>query len=227
VPRVKGRASPGDFWGGHDLVVHDLRAETAKPHLAAGAAWATSPRQVAEASDIVLTSLPGPTEVEAVTLGEDSLLSGLGAGKVYVDPSTNSPTVVRRLHAAFTERGVAMLEAPVSGGRAVRTRKLAVWVGGDEAHFQRVRPVLDAMGDPPNFTRRLAHEDVRLAVALEHTVPLRVANLVLEEMTEALNRGWAERDSRSPMLLQEERAGVRVRAPAAAIAKVFERDPPA
>ena len=290
--------------GGHDLVVHDLRAETAKPHLAAGAAWATTPRQVAEASDIVLTSLPGPAEVEAVALGEDGLLSGLGAGKVYVDLSTNSPTVVRRLHAVFAERGVAMLDAPVSGGpRGARTRKLAVWVGGDEAHFERVRPVLDAMGDqvirvgaigagsiaklvhnmttycvqtalaevftlgvkagveplelwqavrygatgrqrtfdrladgfllgrydPPNFALRLAHKDVSLAVALgrEHKVPMRVANLVLEEMTEALNRGWAERDSRSPMLLQEERAGVPVRASAAAIAKVFERDPPA
>jgi 3-hydroxyisobutyrate dehydrogenase len=290
--------------GGHALVVHDLRAEAAAPHLAAGAVWAKTAREVAEASDVVLTSLPGPVEVEAVALADDGLLAGLSAGKAFVDLSTNSPTVVRRLHARFAERGVPVLDAPVSGGpRGARTRKLAIWVGGDEAVFQRVKPVLDAMGDqvvrvgdigagsiaklvhnmttycvqtalaevftlgvkagvepidlwqavrygatgrqrtfdrladgflrgaydPPNFALRLAHKDVSLAVALgrEHRVPMRIANLVLEEMTEALNRGWADRDSRSPMLLQEERAGVRVRADDASIARVLAKDPPA
>ena len=290
--------------GGHEVIVHDLRAEAAKPHLAAGAVWANTPRQVAEASDVVLTSLPGPPEVEAVALGEHGLLAGLTAGKAYFDLSTNSPTVVRRIHAVFTARGVPMLDAPVSGGpKGARSRKLAIWVGGDEAVFRRFKPVLDAMGDqvrrvgdigagsiaklvhnmttycvqtalaevftlgvkagvepvelwqavrygatgrqrtfdrladgfllgkydPPNFALRLAHKDVTLAVGLgrEHKVPMRVANMVLEEMTEALNRGWADRDSRSPMLLQEERAGVQVRADAAAIARVFENDPPA
>ena len=290
--------------GGHALIVHDVRAEAAKPHLAAGAVWAATPRQVAEASEVVLTSLPGPTEVEAVALGADGLLAGMSTGKAYFDLSTNSPTVMRRIHAAFAERGIPVLDAPVSGGpRGARTRKLAIWVGGDEATLQRFKPVLDAMGDqvirvgaigagsvaklvhnmttycvqtalaevftlgvkagvepielwqavrygasgrqrtfdrladgflrgkydPANFALRLAHKDVSLAVALgrEHRVPMRVANLVLEEMTEALNRGWADRDSRSPMLLQEERAGVQVRADEAAIAKVFEKDPPA
>jgi 3-hydroxyisobutyrate dehydrogenase-like beta-hydroxyacid dehydrogenase len=83
--------------------------------------------------------------------------------------------------------------------------------------------------DPPNFALRLAHKDVSLGVALgrEHKVPMRIANMVFEEMTEALNRGWADRDSRSPMLLQEERAGVQVRADEAAIARILEKDPPA
>jgi 3-hydroxyisobutyrate dehydrogenase len=290
--------------GGHELVVHDVRPEAAKPHLAAGAGWAATPRQVAEACEVVLTSLPGPAEVEAVALGEQGLLAGMKPGQAYFDLSTNSPTVMRRIHAAFAARGIPVLDAPVSGGpRGARTRKLAVWVGGDEAVFQRFKPVLDAMGDqvirvgaigagsiaklvhnmttycvqtalaevftlgvkagvepielwqavrygatgrqrtfdrlangflrgnydPPNFALRLAHKDVSLAVALgrEHKVPMRVANLVLEEMTEALNRGWADRDSRSPMLLQEERAGVQVRAEETAIAKVLEKDPPA
>lgn len=288
--------------GGHELVVHDLRTEAAKPHLAAGARWARTPREAAEASDVVLTSLPGPPEVEAVALGDDGLLAGLRPGQAYFDLSTNSPTVVRRLHATFAGRSVPMLDAPVSGGpRGARTRKLAIWVGGDAAVFERFTPVLDAMGDqvrrvgdigagsiaklvhnmttycvqtalaevftlgvkagvepielweavrygatgrqrtfdrladgfllgqydPPGFALRLAHKDVSLAVALgrEHRVPMRVANLVLEEMTEALNRGWADRDSRSPMLLQEERAGVQVRADQAAIARVFDKDP--
>ena len=287
---------------GHALVVHDVRTEAATAHLAAGATWAKTAREVAEASDVVLTSLPGPAEVEAVALADDGLLAGLTQDKAFFDLSTNSPTVVRRLHARFAERGIPVLDAPVSGGpRGARTRKLAIWVGGDEAVFQRFKPVLDAMGDqvirvgaigagsvaklvhnmttycvqtalaevftlgvkagvepldlwqavrygatgrqrtfdrladgfllgaydPPSFALRLAHKDVSLAVALgrEHRVPMRVANLVLEEMTEALNRGWADRDSRSPMLLQEERAGVRVRADEAAIAAVLARDP--
>jgi 3-hydroxyisobutyrate dehydrogenase-like beta-hydroxyacid dehydrogenase len=289
---------------GHALVVHDLRAEAAKPHLDAGARWAASPREVAEASEVVLTSLPGPPEVEAVALGERGLLAAMRPGAVYADLSTNSPTVMRRIHAAFAARGIPVLDAPVSGGpRGARTRKLAIWVGGDAAVLARVKPVLDAMGDqvirvgaigagsvaklvhnmttyavqtalaevftlgvkagvepvelwqavrygasgrqrtfdrladgflrgtydPPNFALRLAHKDVTLAVGLgrEHKVPMRLANMVLEEMTEALNRGWGDRDSRSPMLLQEERAGVQVRAAAEAIRAVLERDPPA
>jgi 3-hydroxyisobutyrate dehydrogenase len=67
--------------GGHELVVHDLRTEAAKPHLAAGARWARTPREAAEASDVVLTSLPGPPEVEAVALGDDRLLAGLRPGQ--------------------------------------------------------------------------------------------------------------------------------------------------
>jgi 3-hydroxyisobutyrate dehydrogenase len=77
--------------------------------------------------------------------------------------------------------------------------------------------------DPPAFALRLAHKDVSLAVGVgrEHKVPMRMANLVLEEMTEALNRGWAERDSRVPMLLQEERAGVEIKVPEAALKEVL------
>src|ERR687892_392925 len=72
--------------GGHALVVHDLRAEAAKPHLAAGAVWAATPRQVAEASDVVLTSLPGPPEVEAVGPGGDGLPGGGAAGDGIFSP---------------------------------------------------------------------------------------------------------------------------------------------
>ena len=224
------------------------------------------------------------------------------AGTTYFDLTTNSPTLVRRLHAQFAERRVAVLDAPVSGGpRGARTRKLALWVGGDEAVFQRHKSVLDAIGDqaryvgpigagsvaklvhncagyaiqtalaevftlgvkagveplalwqavrqgalgrrrtfeglidqflpgvfePPAFALRLAHKDVTLATALgrEHGVPMRVANLALAELTEALNRGWAERDSRVSMLLQEERAGVEIRVPEAALRAALEAEP--
>ncbi|MBI3637945.1 MAG: NAD(P)-dependent oxidoreductase [Candidatus Rokubacteria bacterium] len=286
---------------GHALVVNDLRRDAAAPHVKDGATWADTPRAVAAASDIVFTSLPGPADVEAVALGEQGILAGLAQGRSFFDLSTNSPAVVRRLHAVFAERGVHLLDAPVSGGpRGAESRRLALWVGGDEAVFTRAKPVLDAIGDqayyvgpigagtvaklvhncagyviqtalaevftmgvkagvdplaiwkavrqgaggrrrtfdglvdqflpgrfePPSFTLRLAHKDVTLAVALgrEHKVPMRLANITLEEMTEAVNRGWSERDSRVAMLLQEERAGVDIRVPDAAIRQVLDAD---
>jgi 3-hydroxyisobutyrate dehydrogenase-like beta-hydroxyacid dehydrogenase len=133
---------------GYRLTVHDIRRDAAGPLLEQGATWAETPKQVAAQSDITFTSLPGPPEVEAVTLGEEGVLAGSKPGSVYLDLSTNSPTLVRRLHAVFQERGVHLLDAPVSGGAiGARTGLLAVMVGGDETIYQKVKPVLDAMGD--------------------------------------------------------------------------------
>ncbi len=272
---------------GYELVVHDARDEAAAPHLEAGATWADTPAGVAESAEVVFTSLPGPTDVEAVALGDAGLLDAMQPGAAWFDLTTNAPALVRRLHARFAERGVHLLDAPVSGGpRGAETRRLALWVGGDEAVFEQHRPLIEAIGDqpfyvgpigagsvtklvhncagytiqaalaevftlgvkagvdpaalfqavrqgasgrrrtfdglvdqflpgrfdPPAFALRLAHKDVSLATALgrEYQVPMRLAHLALEELTEALNRGWGERDSRVAMLLQEERAGVEI-----------------
>jgi 3-hydroxyisobutyrate dehydrogenase len=270
---------------GYDLVINDIRADAGAAHLAAGAEWADTPRAVGSAADVVFTSLPGPPEVEAVA---SELLEGLSAGKVYFDLSTSSPTLARRLHASYRERGIDLLDAPVSGGPAgAKSGKLAIWVGGEEGVFQKHRAVLEAIGDqviyvgpigagcvtklvhncagytiqaalaevftlgvkagvdplalwqsvrqgavgrkrtfdrlvdqfltgtydPPNFALRLAHKDMTLATELgrELHVPMRAATLALEELTEALNRGWAARDSRIAMVLQQERSGVEIR----------------
>ena len=134
--------------GGHDLVVHDIRRESATRHLEAGATWADSPREVAEASDVVFTSLPGPTEVEAVFLGDDGILQGMSAGKVYFDLSTSTPNLIRRLHDIASGQGVQVLDAPVSGGpRGAASRNLAIWVGGDKDVFDSCKSALDAIGD--------------------------------------------------------------------------------
>ena len=286
---------------GHELVVHDLKRDAAAPHIQAGAVWADSPRKVAEATEIVFTSLPGPSDMESVALGEQGLLSGLQKGKAYFDLTTNSPTVVRKVHAVFADKGVHLLDAPVSGGpHGARTGKLAIWVGGDEDVFKRCKPVLDGFSDqavyvgaigagsvtklvhncagyaiqtalaevftlgvkagveplalweavrqgaggrqrtfdriphqffrgkydPPNFALRLAHKDVTLATELgrEQGVPMRVANLALADLTEALNRGWGERDSRIPMSLQEERSGVQVRVEETRLREALDRE---
>jgi len=85
---------------------------------------------------------------------------------------------------------------------------------------------LPGIFDPPNFTLRLAHKDVSLATSLgrELAVPMRLSNLALEELTEAVNRGWSERDSRVAMLLQEERAGVEIKVPMEQIQAVLKQD---
>jgi 3-hydroxyisobutyrate dehydrogenase len=284
--------------GGHDVVVNDMREAAAGPHLKAGCTWANSAREVAEASDVVFTSLPGPKEVRLVA---EELLAGMRKGTAWFDLSTNSPTVVREISKRFAARGIAMLDSPVSGGPAgAKSGKLALWVSGDKAAFDRHKAVLDAIGDqavyigpvgagtvaklvhncagyailaalaevftmgvkagveplalwaavrqgafgrrrsfdrlaeqfligkfdPPAFALELAHKDVTLAteVGREFHVPMKLANTVLQEMTEAMNReGWAKRDSRIFMLLQEERAGVDIRVPAAAVQEVLDR----
>ena len=283
---------------GHELIVNDVRREAAAPHLKAGATWADSAHEVARKSEVVFTSLPGPREVEAVA---DGLIDGMPPGAAWFDLSTNSPTVIRKLHARFAAKNIALLDAPVSGGpRGAKSGKLALWIGGERAVFDRSRTVLDAIGDqvlyigpigagsvaklvhncagyaiqtapaevftmgvkagveplalwaavrqgslgrqrtfdrlgrqflqgvfdPPDFALKLAHKDITLATELgrEIGVPMRIANLAHAELTEGLNRGWGARDSRVPMLLQEERAGVDIKVPAADIEAVLKRD---
>jgi 3-hydroxyisobutyrate dehydrogenase len=286
---------------GYEMVVNDVRREASARQIEMGCQWADSPREVAAASEIVFTSLPGPPEVEAVALGEDGLLAGMAPGTVWFDLSTNSPTLIRRLHAVFAEKGVHLLDAPVSGGaRGARTGELAIWVGGDEELFKRHKEVLDAFGDqaryigpigagsvaklvhnsasqiiqagltevflmgvkagvppldlwdairhgatgrrrsfdrladgflqgkfdPPSFAMKLAHKDMTLATELgrELGIPMRIANLVYQEMTEAVNRGWGDRDSRVSTLLQEERTGIFIEEPPEKIEEVGNRD---
>jgi 3-hydroxyisobutyrate dehydrogenase-like beta-hydroxyacid dehydrogenase len=270
---------------GHAMVVHDARRAAADPIVAAGAEWAGSPREVAEATEVVFTSLPGPPEFEAVVTGKDGLIAGMQRGQPLFDFSTNSPTLIRRLAPQFEARGAHLLDSPVSGGPGgAASGKMAIWVGGDKAVFDRYRPVLDGAGDqilhigpigsasvaklvhnlsgyvintalaeaftmgvkagvdpvtlwkairqgangrrrtfdtlgehflpghydPARFALKLAHKDVSLAtqVGKEVGVPMRLSNLTLEEMTEALARGWEKRDSRSAMILQQERSGL-------------------
>ena len=124
---------------GHSMVVTDLRHELAKPHIDLGAKWADTPKAVAQASEVVFTSLPGPREVESVALGASGVLEGSARGTVYVDLSTNSATLIRRIHAVCAERGVDVLDAPVSGGvPGARSGKLAVLEIGRASCRERV-----------------------------------------------------------------------------------------
>jgi len=275
---------------GHSLIVNDVRRDVAKPHLEGGATWGDSPQAVARQSELILTSLPGPPEGEAVALGPGGIIHGAVAGTVYADLSTNSPTVMRKIHAAFKDKGVHVLDAPVSGGAiGARRGTLQVMVGGDESIFREVKDVLGAVGnsvgymgpigagtvaklvhnmisivtrsivaegftlgvkagvkpeslleairgasfgqglilshmlpdvvfngdfDSVRFALKLARKDVGLATALarEYNVPMPLASLGEKILMEAVGRGWGDKDSTSPWMLQEEAAGVQVRA---------------
>jgi 3-hydroxyisobutyrate dehydrogenase len=107
---------------GYQLIVNDIRRAAAEPHLQKGAEWVDTPRQVAEAAEVLFTSLPAPPDVEAVASGENGIISGMRRGGVYFDLSTNSPVLVRRICASFAEHGAYMLDAPVSGGPRCRER---------------------------------------------------------------------------------------------------------
>jgi 3-hydroxyisobutyrate dehydrogenase len=274
---------------GHTLIVNDVRREAAVPHLERGAKWADSPKAVAREGELILTSLPGPKEVEAVALGPDGIIHGAVTGTVYADLSTGSPTVMRKIHAAFKDKGVHVLDAPVSGGVwGAQRGTLQVMVGGDEAIYREVKDVLGAVGDKvgymgsigagtvaklvhnmigiatraifaegftlgvkagvraealleavrgasfgqglllsqmlPNvifkgdfdtvrFALKLARKDIGLATALarECDVSMPMAAVAEQLMIEAVARGLGDKDSTAPWLLQEERAGVKVR----------------
>lgn len=132
---------------GHDLVVHDLREQACADLLELGATWADSPATVAKQCPIVFTSLPGPPEVESVALGKYGILAGALPDLIHVDLSSNSPSAIRRLAALEAERGVTLLDAPVSGGvGGAREGTLAVMVGGDQRAFETVKPLLEAFG---------------------------------------------------------------------------------
>ena len=138
---------------GHELVVHDIHREKTRPLVDQGALWADSPADVAAQCDIICSCLPGPTEMEPVTLGPGGILEGAREGSVYIDHTTNSPLLARRVHSLFAEKGVGMLDAPISGGvEGARVRDLLVMVGGDEPTFQRCLPVLEAIGERVMYT---------------------------------------------------------------------------
>ena len=134
--------------GGHRVVVHDLVEEHAANLIELGAIWAESPAQVAAQSEVVLTSLPGPPEVTAVLRGADGILEGAEPGLVCFDLSTNLPSTVKLLAERAAEQGVTFLDSPVSNGvQGAIDATLAVMVGGDEAAFDKYKPVLECIGN--------------------------------------------------------------------------------
>lgn len=132
---------------GHVVTVWNRTREKADPLLEAGALWADSPREVAERGEITFTMVTNTAAVQAVVEGPAGIIAGLVPGTVYVDMSTASPANTRELAEKVAEAGADMLDAPVSGSViTLEQGKLSVMVGGDADVFERVKPVLEAIG---------------------------------------------------------------------------------
>lgn len=129
----------------HEVTVFDLNPAAIAACTELGARAGASAAEVAAHSDVLLTSLPLPRDVEAVALGPGGIIENARAGTAYIDLSTNSPALARRLHAAMAAKGIGMLEAPVSGGVARATDgTIVIMVGGDADLFEVQRPLLSS-----------------------------------------------------------------------------------
>jgi 2-hydroxy-3-oxopropionate reductase len=170
---------------GYDLVLHNRTKEKAEKLAAeVGGEVAQNPREVAEKCDVVITMVPGPTEVEAVVSGGDGLLEGVRKGSLVIDMSTSSPTLARKLARTAREREASMLDAPVSGGDVGAIEgTLSIMVGGEVKDFERARPLFEAMGNTithvgPDGTGQVVKAANQIVVAL-----------VMEAVSEALVLG--------------------------------------
>ena len=133
---------------GHHLTVHNRSRGAVDELVAGGAVAAASPAEVARASDVVITMLPDTPDVERVIAGDNGVLAGLKKGAVVIDMSSVSPVATERLAKMVADKGGAMLDAPVSGGEiGAINASLSIMVGGDEATFHRMKPILDVMGN--------------------------------------------------------------------------------
>jgi len=143
---------------GHDLTVTDLDRRLADGLVAAGATWADTAAEVATRSTVVFTCLPSPAVVDAVVCGPDGILDGLAAGDTWIDNSTNDRSESLRLAAACAERGINMLECPVTGGvHKAAEGDITVLVGGDEGVFNEHRPILESLGRPVLYMGQLGN----------------------------------------------------------------------
>jgi 3-hydroxyisobutyrate dehydrogenase len=139
--------------GGAQATIYSRTRSRAQPLVDKGARWAPSPRDVAEASDVVFTMVGFPDDVRAVYLGSDGVMAGTRAGHVLVDMTTTQPSLSVEIARAASARDAEALDAPVSGGDiGARNATLSIMIGGAAAAFERVRPLLERMG------KTLVHE---------------------------------------------------------------------
>ncbi|UCF57629.1 MAG: NAD(P)-dependent oxidoreductase [Deltaproteobacteria bacterium] len=132
---------------GHTLTVHNRTRQREEPLAKLGAKRAASPKEAATEAEVVITCVSDTPDVEEVILGNNGVIQGAPSGTVVVDMSTISPVATRKIAAALAEKGVKMIDAPVSGGsEGAQKGTLTIMVGGEEADLEKARPVLEAMG---------------------------------------------------------------------------------
>lgn len=165
---------------GHTVYGEDRDRERARCLVDQGLRWESTPREVTEAADVVLTSLPNEGIVESVAFGPDGILAGLNEGKVWADLSTISPRASRAVAERVREegRGAHMLDTPVSGSvPQVKTGTLTIMVGGDQDAYGRIEPVLQVLGTP----FRVGENGQGLVLKLATNISLAVQTLAFSE----------------------------------------------
>ena len=276
---------------GYPMMVRDLLPQATQPLIEGGAHAGGSPAEIARHCQVVFTSLPGPREVEEVALGPGGLFEGIHDATVYVDLSSSSPDLIRRIAAEFRTRDAQVMDTPlIVGKNGIANRDVQVLASGTPEAYLRVKPLLETFGEPivytgelgtgtliklaHNLVRRgiglaigegivlgakagvepqllwdcmrwglevqlhqlaktfsetvfrgsyeapasfgigLARKDVGLATELgrQHNVPMPIAALVEQTMVQAIGRGWSQQGTGSLFRLQEEAAGIKVRA---------------
>ena len=149
---VGGKLAGSLLRNGLDLTVRDLDRDVAQPFLDAGAHWGESPARMMEGCDAVITCLPNPAASASVLEAEDGLLSATAAGKIWMEMSTTDEAEVRRLGEKVAARGGEPVDCPVSGGcHRADTGNISIFAGCERSTFERVLPLLTAMG------RRILH----------------------------------------------------------------------
>jgi 3-hydroxyisobutyrate dehydrogenase-like beta-hydroxyacid dehydrogenase len=204
---------------GHTLTVWNRTASRAESLVAAGAKLAESPREVASSSDVLLTIVSDPPALEEVLWSKDGVLSGLRRGSIYIDSSTVSPALARKISAACAERGARFLDAPVTGGTwGAEKGELVFMVGGEAETLKAVEPILGALSKRwfhlgPNGAGQIIKLAMNLILALQVDALAEALALVTgagiqgEKLVEVMQSSMARApilDIKAPLLLKGE-----------------------
>jgi 3-hydroxyisobutyrate dehydrogenase-like beta-hydroxyacid dehydrogenase len=171
--RMGGNMAARLLAAGYPIYGEEQTRADAQGLIQRGLRWRDTPREVAEAADVVFTSLPDDEVLEVVASGPDGILAGLAAGKIWVDMSTVSPRASRELAARVRELGASMLDAPVSGSvPQVQAGTLTIMVGGDELAYAQVEPILRELGTPTHIGENGQGLVLKLAINISLAVQM-------------------------------------------------------
>jgi 2-hydroxy-3-oxopropionate reductase len=188
---------------GYELTVYDINPQPVKRLVDLGARKASSPKEVAENSDIILTMLPNGPEVKEVVLGKKGVIEGVRRGQILIDMSSIAPLVSQEVAKSLADKGVSTLDAPVSGGvEKAKSGTLAFMVGGEESTFEKCKKILDVMGGSVTLvgdvgagqTTKLVNQmivAVNIAVVAEALTFGKTAGVEPEKIFNAIRSGLA------------------------------------
>ncbi len=173
---------------GFPMVVCDLRDEAVAPFVQGGAQRGASPAEVASRVDVTFTAVPMPSDVEAVAIGKGGIIEGIRKDGVYVDISTSSPTLMQQLGPHFRAKEAWLLDAPVGAGQPPMVEGIhEVMVGGEQAIFERIRPVFEAYGDQVIYAGALGTGSI--CKLMHQLIGCGVAQAIAEGLTLGVKAG--------------------------------------